>query len=78
MIADSLGCFYHFRDQLPHRIMQQVQQIYEELDLAPHVPIVYPALRELLQDERNTISVNQYRLAQPIPVFSVDQEAICG
>jgi mannosyl-3-phosphoglycerate synthase len=47
MIAESLGCFFHFEEALPPGVKAHLQQIYDELQLERVIPIVYPPLQDL-------------------------------
>ena len=52
MIAESLGCFFVFRDNLPAITANQLQQICDEMSLDPSYPLIYPALEDLhMEDE---------------------------
>jgi mannosyl-3-phosphoglycerate synthase len=76
LVADSLGAFFHFKDQLPSSIELELQQIYEEMNLEFRQPLAYSSLQEL-SVERNDVFVNQYRLLEKGHGFA-EQEAICG
>ncbi len=76
MIAASLGSFFHFKGQLPSCVEQQLQQIYDEMNLELCLPVIYPSLRELLI-ERNDMLVNHYRLFEKSLAFT-EPEAMCG
>ncbi len=47
MIAESLGCFFHFEAVLPKKVKRQLQQVYDELHLERVSPVVYPPLQSL-------------------------------
>ncbi len=76
MIAESLGAFFYFQEQLPALVKWQLQQICEEMQLAVCLPVVYPSLQELAL-ERNDVFVNQYRLSDPM-LSLAEEEAMCG
>jgi mannosyl-3-phosphoglycerate synthase len=63
MIAESLGSFALFEKSLSPRVRRQLKQVYQDLDLEPHYPRVYPALQDLpvLVDE---MFVDRYKLLQ--------------
>ena len=47
MIAESLGCFFVFRDSLPALTANQLQRICDEMSLDLSYPLIYPALEDL-------------------------------
>jgi len=47
MIAQSLGCFLIFKDQLPYQTEQQLYRICDEMHLDITYPLVYPAIEDL-------------------------------
>ncbi len=61
MIAESLGCFFHFEAALPNTVRVQLQQIYDELQLERVEPTIYPRLRDLPLEQFGTL-MDQYAL----------------
>lgn len=61
MIAESLGCFFHFAAALPAAVKVQLQQIYDELHLERVEPTIYPRLQDLPLG-RFGASMEQYAL----------------
>ena len=52
LIAESLGCFFVFRDSLPAITVNQLQGICDEMSLDLSYPLIYPALEDLhMEDE---------------------------
>ena len=51
MIAQSLGCFFVFRDSLPALTANQLQRICDEMSLDLSYPLIYPALEDLHMED---------------------------
>ena len=51
MIAQSLGCFFVFRDSLPAITANQLQRICDEMSLDLSYPLIYPALEDLHMED---------------------------
>ncbi|HTI13208.1 MAG TPA: mannosyl-3-phosphoglycerate synthase [Dictyobacter sp.] len=75
MIADSLGCFEHFKDELPASVKALVEQTYEQLQLDFRLPIVYPTIRELLRDQ-HILFADAYKISGQKDTIFAQQEAV--
>ncbi len=51
LIAESLGCFFVFRDSLPAITVNQLQGICDEMSLDLSYPLIYPALEDLHMED---------------------------
>ena len=51
LIAESLGCFFVFRDSLPAITVNQLQEICDEMSLDLSYPLIYPALEDLHMED---------------------------
>jgi len=63
MIAESLGSFFHFKPLLSRKLLAQLRQVYQELDLEVVYPTVYPALQDLPALVDTTL-MHRYQLFQ--------------
>nr|BBH96088.1 mannosyl-3-phosphoglycerate synthase [Thermogemmatispora argillosa] len=65
MIAASLGSFLLFQEHLPLQVEDALLRVCDELELALHPPLVYPALQELdLSGEEDL--PDRYRLVEGV------------
>jgi mannosyl-3-phosphoglycerate synthase len=51
MIAESLGCFFVFRDSLPALTANHLQRICDEMSIDLSYPLIYPALEDLHMED---------------------------
>ena len=70
MIAQSLGCFIHFEAALSGTLKRRLQHLYDELQLEPIIPRVYPALNTL-PIARDRAFIEQYNLFADITYQSI-------
>lgn len=70
MIAQSLGCFFHFEAALPCTLKHRLQQLYDDLHLEPIFPRIYPALHTL-SIARDRAFIEQYNLFADITYQSM-------
>jgi mannosyl-3-phosphoglycerate synthase len=57
MIAQSLGCFFIFKDHLPYKTEQLLYQVCDKLRLDITYPLVYPAIEDLLLEQSDLFPV---------------------